>query len=42
VWIKFDGLESIEATVRWVEGHIGGVQFERPLYEPVFRSLTSR
>ena len=42
VWIKFDGLESIQATVRWVEGHIGGVQFERPLYEPVFRSLTSR
>jgi hypothetical protein len=39
VWVKFDGLESIEGTVRWVEGHIGGVQFERPLYDAVFRRI---
>jgi len=39
VWIKFDGLEGIEATVRWVDGHTGGVQFARPLYEAVFRRI---
>lgn len=42
VWIKLPGLDSIQATVRWIEGHYGGVQFERPLYEPVFRRLTDQ
>ncbi len=32
-WIKFDGLESLEATVRWLDGHVGGVHFERPLQD---------
>jgi len=41
VWVKFDGLEALEATVRWVEGHIGGVHFERPLHEAVFQRLVS-
>jgi hypothetical protein len=40
VWVKFDGLEALSATVRWVEGHIGGVHFERPLYGAVFRRLS--
>lgn len=39
VWVKFDGLEGIEASVRWIEGHIGGVHFERPLHEAVFERL---
>ena len=39
VWVKFDGLDSIEGTVRWLDGHYGGVEFERPIYEPVFRRL---
>ena len=41
VWVKFDGLESLEATVRWLDGHIGGVAFERPLHEAVFQHLVS-
>jgi hypothetical protein len=41
VWVKFDGLESIEATVRWISGPVGGVEFRRPLYEAVFRHLTN-
>lgn len=41
VWIRFDGLEAIEGTVRWVEGHIGGVRFERPLHEAVFQQLAA-
>ena len=39
VWVKFDGLEAIEATVRWVDGHYGGVEFERPLYQAVFERI---
>jgi hypothetical protein len=41
VWVKFTGLESLEATVRWVEGRIGGVQFEHPIHPAVFQRLTS-
>ena len=41
VWVKFDGLEAIEGTVRWVAGHIGGVQFVRPLHDAVFNLLVS-
>ena len=41
VWVKFDGLEALEGTVRWVAGHIGGVQFVRPLHRAVFDRITS-
>ena len=41
VWIKFDGLEALEGTIRWVAGHIGGVKFERPLHEAVFQRLAA-
>jgi len=41
VWVKFDGLEGIEATVRWLAGHIGGVRFEKPLHEAVFELVTA-
>jgi PilZ domain len=39
VWVRFGALQAVEGTVRWIDGHIGGVQFERPLYEPVFQQL---
>jgi hypothetical protein len=41
VWVKFDRLEALEGTVRWVENHVGGVEFERPLYKPVFEKLVN-
>ena len=41
VWIKFDGLEALEGTVRWVTGHIGGVKFEQPMHEAVFQRLAA-
>jgi hypothetical protein len=41
VWVKFDGLEAIEGTVRWIAGHLGGVRFELPLHEAVFQRLAS-
>lgn len=42
VWIKFDGLEAIEASVRWTAGHICGVEFSRPLHSAVFERLVNR
>jgi hypothetical protein len=40
IWVKFDNLEALEGTVRWIDGQTGGVQFERPLHEAVFQRLT--
>lgn len=40
VWVKFDDLEAIEARVCWVDGHIGGLEFVRPLYLPVFERIS--
>lgn len=39
VWVKFDNLEAVEAEVRWINGHIGGVRFARPLYPAVFERI---
>jgi hypothetical protein len=41
-WVKFDSIEAIEAGVWWVDGHIGGLEFARPLHDAVFRKLTGR
>ena len=39
VWVKFDGLQSVEACVKWIDGHYGGVEFQSPLHEAVFDRL---
>jgi hypothetical protein len=41
IWVKFDNLEALEATVRWADGHTGGVQFTHPLHEAVFERLAA-
>jgi hypothetical protein len=41
LWVKFDGLEAVEATVRWVAGHVGGLEFCRPLHAAVFDRLAA-
>src|SRR5689334_11404041 len=41
IWVKFDGLDALEGTVRWIAGHIGGIKFERPLHEAVFERLAN-
>jgi hypothetical protein len=38
-WIKFDGMEALEAEVRWVEGFCAGLGFVRPIYPAVFELL---
>lgn len=42
VWVKFDGLEAIEAMVCWVDGFIAGVEFETPMHAAVFASVINR
>lgn len=42
VWVKLPGLDPLEASVRWVGGHVGGVRFERPIYEAVFQNLLNQ
>lgn len=41
VWVKFDGLEALQSSVQWVEGHIGGVRFDQPFHEAVFAKLVN-
>lgn len=42
LWAKFEGLEAIESTVRWVDGSCGGLQFVRPVYPSIFDVILSR
>ena len=42
IWVKFDGLDLLEAEVRWIDGFIGGVEFVRPIYDAVFDLLVLR
>lgn len=41
-FLKFEGLDSLEAEVRWVKGFSAGVVFTRPIYPPVFELLLAR
>ena len=42
VWIKFDGMEALEAHVRWIAGSRAGLKFARPIYAAVFDMLLMR
>ena len=42
VWIKFDGMEAMEAHVRWIAGSRVGIKFARPIYAAVFDLLLAR
>lgn len=42
VTIKFDGLEPLEARIKWVEGFTAGAQFDRPIHPAVFDILKAR
>lgn len=42
VWVRFDGLETLEGMVCWVDGHIAGIQYTRPIHPAVFQSLLTR
>jgi len=40
--VKFEGLETIESEVCWVEGFDAGLRFERPFHPAVFALLAER
>ena len=42
VWVKFFGLEAMEARVRWIDGHIAGVQFVNEIHLAVFENVINR
>jgi len=42
VWVKFDGLQSLEAVVCWTRGFEVGLEFERPIHPAVFEMLVER
>jgi hypothetical protein len=41
-WVKFDGMEALEAQIRWVRDMSAGVEFVRPIYPAVFELLLAR
>jgi hypothetical protein len=41
LWVKFDGLQPLEAEVCWVEGFTAGVRFVQPIHAAVFEHLIS-
>ena len=40
--VKIETIGPIVCTVRWSKDHIVGVQFERPIYGPVFEFIRSK
>lgn len=42
ILIKLAGLEGLPASVCWIEGFVGGVEFERPLHPAVFERLIAQ
>lgn len=40
--IKFEGLETLDARVCWVDGHRGGLRFDKAIHPAVFELLLSR
>jgi hypothetical protein len=42
LWVKFEGMELLEARVCWTEGFTAGVEFKKPLHPAVFELLISR
>ncbi|MGH6784917.1 MAG: PilZ domain-containing protein [Sphingomicrobium sp.] len=40
--LKFQGLDVLECTVRWVDGYVAGLAFARPFHPAVFDILLDR
>jgi hypothetical protein len=41
LWVKFDGLQPLEAEVCWIEGFVVGVNFVQPMHPAVFDRLVA-
>jgi hypothetical protein len=42
MFVKFDGLETMEAVARWIEPPLTGLSFLRPIHPAVFDMLIAR
>jgi hypothetical protein len=42
VWVKFEGLEALEANVCWVDSFAVGLEFQKPVHYAVFGVLIER
>lgn len=42
VWVKFEGLEAIEAEVCWTADFAAGLKFQHPLHPAVLDTLVAR
>jgi hypothetical protein len=42
LWIKFDGMEALEARVSWVDGTRQGLRFATPMHPAVFELVITR
>lgn len=42
IWVKFDGLETLEAEVCWVEEFVMGVNFAKAIHPAVFDLMVER
>jgi len=42
IWVKFDGLETLEAEVCWVEDFVMGANFAKSLHPAVFDLLVTK
>jgi hypothetical protein len=42
VWVKFDGLDALEAVVCWVRGFEVGLEFANPIHPAVFEMQVSK
>jgi len=40
--LRFDGLETLQAEVCWIDGFIAGLKFAQPLHPAVFDVLVAR
>jgi hypothetical protein len=41
LWVKFEGLQPLEAEVCWIEGFNAGVRFIQPIHPAVFDRLVA-
>ncbi len=42
VVIRPEGMEGLTGIVRWIDGESAGVEFDSPIYEPVYDHLATR
>lgn len=42
VFIRLDQFEPLRATIRWRSFQVGGLEFDRPLYLPIFEHLAKQ